>query len=109
MDGGALESRSAAVEDEHRFDAVPEQFAYSTEEADDMTVTEGVAFFVAHGFEELVDPDGGVDGQAFAVERGEVGWPGAGLEDGPETVDTHGGCLLGVVSGGDGDGVVDVV
>lgn len=97
MDGGALEGRGAAVEDKHRLDAVPEQFTYSTEETDDVRVAEGVAFFVANGFEELVDPDGGVDGQAFAVERREVGWAGAGLEDGPEAVHTHGGWLLGVV------------
>lgn len=81
-----------------------------------MGVTKGIAFFVADGFEELVDPDGGVDGEAFAVEGGEVGWAGTGLEDGPEAIHTHGGCLLGVVvffdgcscGGGGSDGGVDV-
>lgn len=95
MDGGALEGGSTAIEDEHRLDAVPEKFAYSTEETDDVGVAKSVAFFVADGFEELVDPDGGVDGQALAVEGGQVGWAGARLEDGPEAVHTHGGCLLG--------------
>lgn len=54
-----------------------------------MAVAQTVAFFVAHGFEELVDPDGGVDGEAFAVEGGEVGWAGAGAGDGPEALDAH--------------------
>lgn len=54
-----------------------------------MTVAEGVALFVAHSFEELIDPDGSINGEALAVEGGEVGRPRAGLDDLPETLNTH--------------------
>lgn len=58
-----------------------------------MAVTEGIALFVAHGFEELVNPNGSINGQALAVQGGEVGGPRAGLDDLPEALNTHlGGC-----------------
>jgi hypothetical protein len=52
-------------------------------------VAQRIAFFVAHCFEELVDPDRGVDCEAFAIEGWERGRSCAGLENGPETGDTH--------------------
>lgn len=55
-----------------------------------MGVAEGVAFLVAHGFQELVDPDGGVDGEALFVEGFELDGAGAGLDDGPEAGYAHG-------------------
>ena len=54
-----------------------------------MRIAECIAFLVADRFEELVDPDGGIDRETFAVECGERSRSGAGLEDGPEAVDTH--------------------
>ena len=54
-----------------------------------MRVAERVAFFVAHGFEELVDPDGGVDSEALAVECRERGGTRRGREDGPEACYSH--------------------
>jgi hypothetical protein len=67
-DGLSLQRRSAAIEHEDRFDAKEEELANAAEKADDMTVPQGVAFLVANGFEELVNPDGGIDGQAFTVQ-----------------------------------------
>jgi hypothetical protein len=52
-------------------------------------VSECVAFFVAHGFEELVDPDRSVDGEALAVECRERGGTRGGREDGPEACYSH--------------------
>lgn len=54
-----------------------------------MTVAQGVALFITHGFEELVDPDGGVDGETLPVESGEVGRACGGGEYLPEALDTH--------------------
>lgn len=54
-----------------------------------MTVAQGVALLVAYGLQKLVYPDGGVDGEALAVQRGEIGGARTGLEDLPEAVDTH--------------------
>ena len=54
-----------------------------------MGVAQGVPFLVAHGFEELVDPYWGSDGETFTVEGREGGWSSAWLENGPEAVDTH--------------------
>ena len=56
-----------------------------------MAVAQGVAFFVAHSFEELVDPDGGVDGETFLCEGWERCGPSSRRDHGPETSDTHGG------------------
>ena len=54
-----------------------------------MRVAERVAFFVAHRFQELVDPDGGVDGETLFVERFELYGTGAWLDDGPKASDAH--------------------
>ena len=54
-----------------------------------MRVAEGVSFFVAHGFEELVDPDGGVDCEALFVQGFDLDGAGAGVDDVPEAGDTH--------------------
>jgi len=54
-----------------------------------MRVAQRVAFFVADGLEELVDPDGGVDCEAFAVEGWEGSGTSGGREDGPEACYSH--------------------
>lgn len=66
-----------------------QELADAAEEADDVGIVEGVALSVAHGFEELVDPDGGVDGETFSGEGLETDGAVGGLEDLPEAVDTH--------------------
>lgn len=66
-----------------------QQFAYSAEEAYDVRVAKGISFFVAHSFEELVDPNRGIYCEAFAVESWEGRRTRARLEDGPEAVDSH--------------------
>ena len=66
-----------------------QELADAPEEADDVRVAQRIAFLVAHGFEELVDPDGGVDGEALLVEGRELDGAGAGGEDGPEALDAH--------------------
>ncbi len=91
LEGGALQGGSAAIKDEDGLHAMPQQLADAAEEADDVAVAQGVALLVTDGFEELVNPDGGVDSEALSVEGGEVRGAGAGLRDGPESLDTHGG------------------
>ncbi len=54
-----------------------------------MRVAEGVSLFVTYCFEELVDPDGGIDGKTGFIEGFELGGTGAGREDGPKTCNTH--------------------
>ena len=56
-----------------------------------MAVAQGVALLVADCLEKLVNPDGGIDGEALAVERRQVCRARAGLHDGPEALNTHGG------------------
>jgi hypothetical protein len=85
----SLESGRTAIEDEDGLDTEVEQFAYPPEEAYDVGVTQRIAFFVADGFEELVDPDGGVDGEAFTIESWKRCWACGGCEDGPETGNSH--------------------
>lgn len=86
-----LSAGGAAVKDKDGFDAVEEELADSAEESYDVAIPQGVSLFVSDGFEELVDPDGGVDGQALAVQCFEFGRACAWLDDGPEAGDTHGG------------------
>lgn len=88
-DGLALQGRGASVEDEYWADAEPKQLAYATEEADNVGIAEGVAFLVSYGFQELVDPDRGIDGETFAVQGSKVGRSRAWLNDGPEAIHTH--------------------
>lgn len=61
-----------------------------------MGVTKRIAFLVADRLEELVDPDGGIDRETFAIKCGKGSRTRARLEDRPKTVDTHfevlGGC-----------------
>jgi len=54
-----------------------------------MAVAKGVAFFVADSFQELVNPDRGIDSEALAVEGCQVGWACGGGEDCPEGLDAH--------------------
>jgi hypothetical protein len=66
-DSLSLERRSAAIEYEDGLDAEEEELAYTAEEANNMTVPQGIALFITDSFEELVDPDGCVDGEALLV------------------------------------------
>ena len=68
-----------------------EQFADAAEEADDVRVAQRVTFLVAHRFQELVDPDRGVDRQTFLVQRFDLDRARARLHHRPEAGDTHGG------------------
>lgn len=90
LDRRPFQGRRATIEHKDGQDAEPEQLADAAEEPYDVGVAQGVTFLVADCFEELVDPDGSVDGETLAIESCEVGWTGAGLDDRPETVDTHG-------------------
>lgn len=59
-----------------------------------MAVTEGISLLVAHGFQELVDPNGSINREALAVQCGQIGGPRAGLNDLPKALNTHlGECL----------------
>ncbi|KAK3336130.1 hypothetical protein B0T19DRAFT_408595 [Cercophora scortea] len=91
LESSSLQGRGAAIENEDGPDAKPQQLAYATEEADNVTVAQGVALLVANRFEKLVDPDGSVDSEALAVEGREIGRARTWLHDGPETIDTHDG------------------
>lgn len=71
-----------------------EEFADAAEEANDVGIPESVAFFVADGFEELIDPDGGVDGEALSSEGFESDRACTRLDDSPEASDTHYGVVL---------------
>lgn len=72
-----------------------EELADAAKEADDVAVAEGMAFLVANSFQELVDPDRSVDGETLPREGFELDGACAGLDDGPEARDAHGGGLLG--------------
>lgn len=74
-----------------------QQLADAAKEADDMAVAQRVPFLVPHRFEELVDPDAGVDGEAFFVEGRQGRGPRKGGEDGPEAGDAHGGLVRRVI------------
>jgi hypothetical protein len=56
-----------------------------------MTVAQGIPFLIADRFQELVDPDTGVDGEAFLVEGFDLDGSCARLDDGPEAGHTHAG------------------
>lgn len=56
-----------------------------------MGIAQRVAFFVADGFEELVNPDGGIDGEAVAVEGFEGSRASGGTHDRPESCNSHSG------------------
>lgn len=71
-----------------------EEFADAAEEANDVGTAESMTFLITDGFEELVDPDGGVDGEAFSSEGFEFDRACTGLDDGPEACDTHCGVEL---------------
>lgn len=58
-----------------------------------MAIPQRISFLVAHGLEELVDPDGSIDGEALLVQRFDLDWPRAGLQNGPEAGDTHSAIL----------------
>jgi len=84
-----FEYRCAAIEDEDGLDAEEEQFTDTPEETHNVRVTQSIAFFIAHCFEKLIDPDGGIDCEALLVEGREGCWTSGGREDGPEACDTH--------------------
>lgn len=71
-----------------------EEFADTAEEANDVGTAESVAFLIADGFEELIDPDGGVNGEALSSECFEFDRACTGLDNGPEACDTHCGVEL---------------
>lgn len=71
-----------------------EEFADTAEEANDVGTAESVAFLVADGFEELIDPDGGVNSEALSSECFEFDRACTGLDNGPEACDTHCGVEL---------------
>jgi hypothetical protein len=89
LDGCSLERWCTTVKHEDGLDAEPEELADAAEETDDVRVAQRIPLLVANGFQELVYPDGRINGQALAIERGEIGWACAWLDDGPEAVDTH--------------------
>lgn len=74
-----------------------EEFTDTAEEANDVGIAESVAFLVADGFEELIDPDGGVDGEALSSEGFEFDRACTRLDDSPEASDTH--CGAGLLAG----------
>lgn len=92
-DGLTLEGGGAAIENEDGLDADEQQLADPAEETDDVAVAQGVSFLVAHGFEELVDPDGGIHGEPLLVQGLNLDGPRAGLQHSPEAGDTHCGSL----------------
>jgi hypothetical protein len=89
MQGGAFQGGRAAVEDKDGLDAIPKELANAAEEANNMAVAQSIALLVANGLEELVDPDGSINGETLVVEGGEVRGTSAGLHDGPEALNTH--------------------
>lgn len=89
-DSLSLERRCATIEDEDGLDADEEELAYSAKETNNMAVAQRVSFLVSHCFEELVNPNGGIHGEPLLVQRLDLNRPRAGLQDSPETGDTHG-------------------
>lgn len=67
-----------------------------------MCISERISFFISNGFEELVYPNGRVDGESFSIEGFEFDRSSAGLDYSPESSDTHGWDLLPI-------GVVDIM
>ena len=58
-----------------------------------MRVPQGVPFLITDCFEELVDPDGGINREALLIERFDLYRASARLYDGPEPGHTHDGSL----------------
>jgi hypothetical protein len=54
-----------------------------------MGIAQSVALFIPNCFQELVDPNRGIDGETFAIQGSKVCRPRAGLNDSPEAVHTH--------------------
>lgn len=54
-----------------------------------MGVAQSVSFFIAHGLEKLVDPNGGIDSEAGAIEGLKSNGACTGMQNGPETCNTH--------------------
>ena len=54
-----------------------------------MGVAQRVSFFVSDRFEELVDPDRGVDSKSLTIEGLEFGRACGGCYNGPKAGDTH--------------------
>jgi len=52
-------------------------------------VAQRVAFLIPYGFQELVDPDRGIDSEALTVERWEGRRARGRPEDGPEACYSH--------------------
>lgn len=71
-----------------------EEFADAAEEANDVGIAESMAFFVADGFKELIDPDRGIDGEALSSESFKFDRACARLDDSPEACNTHCGVEL---------------
>lgn len=55
-----LKSWCRSIENEHRSDPVKQQPADSPEESKQMSIMQHLALLVAHGFDELHKPDGGI-------------------------------------------------
>ena len=89
VDGGALEGRGTSIEYEDWLDTEVEELADAAEEANDVTVPEGVAVLVTNGLQELVDPDGGIDGEALFVQRFYLDRSSTRLNEGPQAGDTN--------------------
>jgi len=90
INGLTLEHWSAAIEDEDGLDADEEQLADAAKEADDMTVSQGIALLVADCLEKLIDPDGRVNGETLLVQSLDLDRSSAWLHHSPEAGDTHG-------------------
>lgn len=87
--GPLLDRRRVAVEDEHRLDAVEEQLRHAVERADEVRVLNHVALVVAHGLNELREPDARVHGQHLVRERLDLDLPPHRREQHPEVLHAH--------------------
>jgi hypothetical protein len=64
----SLQRRCTTVKDEHWTDAVEQELAYATKEAQDVGVHEGATLLVAHGGLELVYPYARVDRERLSFD-----------------------------------------
>ncbi len=58
-----------------------------------MGIPQSISFFVTDSFEELVDPDGGIDRETLLIECFDLYRASTRLNDGPEPRDPHGESL----------------
>lgn len=88
--GGALLNLGrVAVKDEDGPHAEEEQLGHAVEGADEVRVADHVALVVAHGLDELREPDARVHRQHLALQRLDLDLPPHGRQQHPQVLHAH--------------------